>query len=278
MPPSKRPVTKKPESTLTVEGTLSLRQAGIRLGGADRVALLEAIAETGSMTRAAQRTGISYKTAWDRVNDMNNVSREPLVVRSVGGTGGGGTTLTPYAQGLIAAFRELEREHDNVVGRLARNLAAPRDVMRTLSTLGLRTSARNQLVGSVVAVQRGAVNAAVQLQLPGGTDSIHATLTLASLKDLAIRRGSEVVALIKAPSVMLVLAGDAPRLSVRNLLAGRVSAIRVGAVNTEVQVLLAGGQTMVAMPSRDAVQRLGLAEADAVSVVFQESSVILGVV
>lgn len=278
MPSSKRPLTGKSASTLTVEGTLSLRQAGIRLGGADRVALLEAIAETGSMTRAAQRIGISYKTAWDRVNDMNNVSREPLVVRSVGGTGGGGTTLTPYAQGLIAAFRELEREHDNVVGRLARNLAAPRDLMRTLSTLGLRTSARNQLVGSVVAVQRGAVNAAVEMRLPGGSDSIHATLTLASLKDLAIRRGSEVVALIKAPSVMLVLAGDAPRLSVRNLLAGRVSAIRVGAVNTEVQVLLTGGQTMVAMPSRDAVQRLGLAEADAVGVVFQESSVILGVV
>jgi molybdate transport system regulatory protein len=255
-----------------------LRQAGIRLGGADRVALLEAIAQTGSMTRAAQRVGISYKTAWDRVHGMNNVSREPLVVRSVGGAGGGGTTLTPYAQALVAAFRQLERDHDEVVGRLAKNLAAPRDLLRSLSTLGLRTSARNQLVGSVVAVQRGAVNAAVQMRLPGGRDSIHATLTLASLKELAIRRGSEVVALIKAPSVMLALAGDAPRLSVRNVLAGRVSAVRVGAVNTEVQVLLGGGQTMVAMPSRDAAQRLALAEGTAVSVIFQESSVILGVV
>ena len=75
-----------------------------------------------------------------------------------------------------------------------------------------------------------------------------------------------------------MLPGDGLRLSVRNLLAGTVSTIRVGAVNTEVQVLLAGGQTMVATASRDAVQRLGLAEAAPVRVVFAESSVILGVV
>ena len=263
---------------LTVEGSLSLRQAGQVLGGADRVALLEAIGGTGSMTRAAREVGISYKTAWDRVQAMNNLAPQPLVQRRAGGAGGGGTALTPYAQGLVAAFRELERDHHDAVGRLARNLAAPRDLTRTMSTLGQRTSARNQLGGTVVAVQRGAVNAALELRLPGGADAVHATLTLASLKELAIRRGTEVVALIKAPSVMLALDSPALRISVRNRLAGTVRSLRVGAVHTEVQVRLAGGQTMVAMLDRDAAQRLGLARGTAVRVLFQESSVILGVV
>jgi len=263
---------------LTFEGALWLKQAGSAIGGADRVALLEAIRDTGSMTHAAQRVGISYKTAWDRVQDMNNVSQQPLVVRNAGGVGGGGTALTPYALGLIAAFREMEREHAGLLGRLSNSLAAPRDVLKTLSTLGLRTSARNQLVGTVVGIERGAVNAAVQLRLPGGDDSIHATLTLASLKELAIRRGTQAVALIKAPSVMLSLDGGPLQLSVRNALAGRVTALQVGAVNTEVQARLAGGQTMVAMLSRDSALRLGLHDGLAVRLLFQESSVILGVV
>ena len=280
MPAARRKTT---VPVLTVEGALSLREAGRSLGGADRVALLEAVAQTGSMTRAAQLMGISYKTAWDRLHAMNNVSREPLVLRSVGGPGGGGTQLTPYAQQLVAAFRELERDHHDVVGRLARNLDAPRDLLRTLSVLGLRTSARNQLAARVVAVRRGAVNAAVRMRLPGASDIVHATVTLQSLAELAIRRGTEVVALIKAPSVMLALVAASPgeaglRLSAGNDLAGRVAALVVGAVHTEVQVLLAGGQTMVAMPSREAVERLGLEPGDPVRVIFAESSVILGVV
>ncbi len=263
---------------MALDGALSLRQGLQTLGGADRVALLEAIRDSGSMTRAAKAVGISYKTAWDRVQDMSNVSAQSLVERSAGGAGGGGTTLTPYALQLIAAFRQLEGEHTRMLGRLSKTLAAPRDALHTLAALGLRTSARNQLAGTVTAVQAGAVNAVVELALPGGVDRVRATLTMRSLAELGIAVGTRAVALIKAPSVFIVQPDAGLRLSVGNGLAGRVSALQVGAVNTEVQVALAGGQTVVAMLSRDSAERLNLAVGMLVQAAFLESSVVLGVV
>src|SRR5688572_27867909 len=89
---------------LALEGALWLQRGGSLLGGADRIALLEAIHATGSMLQAAKAVGISYKTAWDRVQDMNNVAGRPLVDRVAGGAGGGGTVLTADGLALIAAF------------------------------------------------------------------------------------------------------------------------------------------------------------------------------
>ena len=258
---------------------LQLQQGAGPPAGAERIALLEAIRDTGSMTRAAKAVGISYKTAWDRVQGMNNVSADALVARTAGGAGGGGTLLTPYALELIAAFRALESTHAQVLGRLSKSIARPGGLLQALATLGLRTSARNQLVGTVTEVQRGSVNAVVALALPGGSDRIHAALTLPSVRELGLRRGLQAVALIKAPSVFIA-AGDASALSlsVRNALRGTITALHAGAVNTEVQARLAGGQTMVAMVSRDSAQRLALRVAAPVWLLFQESSVILGVV
>ncbi len=273
-----RPTRSARPATLTLGGALSLHDGVHALGGADRVALLEAIRDTGSMTRAAQAVGISYKTAWDRVQGMNNVSRLPLVERSTGGAGGGGTVLTPHALALVAAFRELEQAHAQVLSRLPASLAQPRDLLGALATLGLRTSARNQLVGTVVRVTKGAVNASVELKLPGADDRLHATLTMASLRELGLKRGVPAVALVKAPSVFIALESPGALISVRNALAGQVTKVDEGAVNTEVQARLAGGQTMVAMVSRDSVARLALRAGVVVQLLFQEASVILGVV
>jgi molybdate transport system regulatory protein len=272
--PARRP------RAIALDGSLWLQQGGHLLGGADRVALLEAIRDTGSMTRAAKAVGISYKTAWDRVQGMNNGAGRALVERSAGGVGGGGTLLTPYALALIAAFRELEQTHTTMLGRLSKSMAQPGEVLRTLATLGLRTSARNQLAGTIAEVRAGAVNALVALALPGGVDRIFATLTLASLRELKLKKGAAAVALIKAPSVFIAADDDASalRLSVRNALRGAVTRIQTGAVNTEVQARLVGGQTMVAMLSDDSVQRLALRVGAPVRLLFQESSVILGVV
>jgi molybdate transport system regulatory protein len=280
--PSKKPAP-APASGSTgaaLDGALWLQHGGQALGGADRVALLEAIGEHGSMTHAARAVGISYKTAGERVQGMNNVAAQPLVARSAGGAGGGGTALTPYALELILAFRELEQTHTQMLGRLSKSLAQPGAVLQTLAALGLRTSARNQLAGRVTKVERGAVNAAVELGLPGGSDRVHATLTLASLRELGLKKGVHAVALIKAPSVFLAPAqgeGEGLRLSVRNALAGTVTHVLRGAVNSEVQARLQGGQTMVAMVSLDSVERLKLRVGAPVRLVFQESSVILGV-
>lgn len=62
-----------------------------------RIALLAQIAELGSITRAAKAVGISYKGAWDAIDELNNLAERPLVERSVGGKGGGGARLTARA-------------------------------------------------------------------------------------------------------------------------------------------------------------------------------------
>ncbi|WP_038820465.1 winged helix-turn-helix domain-containing protein, partial [Pseudomonas savastanoi] len=53
-----------------------------------RIALLQHIAEQGSITRAAKSAGLSYKAAWDAIDELNNLAQKPLVERSVGGRGG----------------------------------------------------------------------------------------------------------------------------------------------------------------------------------------------
>src|SRR5512135_732899 len=84
-----------------------------------RIALLEQIGETGSISQAAKVVGISYKTAWDAVDTMNNLSGEPLVERVAGGKGGGGTLLTDTARRLIETYRLVQQEHERFLASLS---------------------------------------------------------------------------------------------------------------------------------------------------------------
>lgn len=66
----------------------------------------------------------------------------------------------------------------------------------------MKISARNQLKGKVVKVEKGAVNAIVKLDIGGG-NVISATVSLESVKELGIKEGKKAVAIIKATSVMI---------------------------------------------------------------------------
>ncbi|WP_415914374.1 TOBE domain-containing protein [Paraburkholderia sp. J67] len=268
-------------------------QAGPQmLGGAARIALLAAIRDTGSITAAAKAVGMSYKGAWDAIDAMNNLAGEPLVRRATGGKGGGGTTLTRRALRLIETFGAIEREHRRflaraaaAIGALNREEATDADAAQSLSgdlavlgRFGLRTSARNQLYGSVVALVRGAVNDEVTIALPGG-QRLAATVTHESAEALGLAEGGAVVALIKASSVVLVAGGEevATRLSARNQLGGVVSRVRRGEVNAEVTLELPGGTVIAAIVTDASVEALGLEAGASATAVFKASSVLLGV-
>jgi molybdate transport system regulatory protein len=77
-----------------------------------RVRLLEAIAETGSISAAAARLGVQYRLAWDRLNEMEAGLGVPLVERRVGGAGGGGARLTPAGSDLVQRFNRFAAEMD----------------------------------------------------------------------------------------------------------------------------------------------------------------------
>ncbi len=76
--------------------------------GPGKVALLEHIGATGSLSEAARRLGMSYRRAWLLLEDLNTAFQQPVARMSVGGRGGGGASLTGFGKELIAAYRSLE--------------------------------------------------------------------------------------------------------------------------------------------------------------------------
>nr|WP_267956747.1 winged helix-turn-helix domain-containing protein [Halomonas sp. MCCC 1A17488] len=77
--------------------------------GPGKVQLLEAIAATGSISAAARQMGMSYRRAWLLVDTMNQCFKEPLVNTATGGKGGGGASLTPFGEDVLARYLRMQR-------------------------------------------------------------------------------------------------------------------------------------------------------------------------
>ena len=77
--------------------------------GPGKIALLEAIAETGSISAAARQFNMSYRRAWLLVDEMNKALTKPAVTTAAGGSFGGGTALTPGGEAVIKRYRAVER-------------------------------------------------------------------------------------------------------------------------------------------------------------------------
>ncbi|MGH8518021.1 MAG: TOBE domain-containing protein [Panacagrimonas sp.] len=150
--------------------------------------------------------------------------------------------------------------------------------LATLGRMTLLTSARNHFAGRVSRLVPGTVNDEIELTLPGG-DRIVAIITRGSSRTLGLRRGVEAVALVKSSWIILGIDdADGPlKLSARNCLRGTVRRIVPGAVNSEVELELAGGASLVAVVTRASVKALGLKAGRPASAIFKASSVILGV-
>lgn len=78
--------------------------------GPGKIALLEHIGTSGSLSQAARELGMSYRRAWQLLASLNVSFRERAVMTAKGGRGGGGATLTPFGRELIRAYREFDAE------------------------------------------------------------------------------------------------------------------------------------------------------------------------
>jgi molybdate transport system regulatory protein len=76
--------------------------------GPGKIALLEHIAGSGSLSEAARKLKMSYRRAWLLLEDLNTSFQQPVAQMSVGGRGGGGASLTPFGAELVAAYRAFE--------------------------------------------------------------------------------------------------------------------------------------------------------------------------
>ncbi|WP_340122271.1 TOBE domain-containing protein [Methylobacter svalbardensis] len=258
-------------STAWVDGELRLVGLDSRMIG-----LLTAIDQSGSINQAAKQMGLSYKGAWQIIERANNGAPKTLVSTATGGSKGGGTCLTEAGRSLLALFTRLEQQHRQFFEQLNRGLAGDPDTVLLLQRLVVKTSARNQLFGSIVAVQAGAVNAEVSVKLKGG-EQVIANVTLASLSDLGVQVGADAVLLINSADITLTIDSDPNRFSARNHLSGNVIRVQQDEVNAEVIVLLPGGETLVAMVTPQSVQSLALMPGMAVWAMFKSNAPVLGV-
>ena len=88
--------------------------------GPGKADLLDAIGETGSISAAARRMGMSYRRAWLLVDEMNRDFRAPLVAATTGGSKGGGATVTDAGLDALARYRAME---EKAAAGIAREIA-----------------------------------------------------------------------------------------------------------------------------------------------------------
>ena len=140
----------------------------------------------------------------------------------------------------------------------------------------MKASARNQFAGTVSEVIIGAVNAEVHINLKGGA-TIVAAITKESVDALSIKAGVEVIALVKAPQVIIVTDFGGYKFSARNQLQGTVSQVKIGAVNAEVDITLSSGEQVAITVTNESIETLGLVEGSTATAIFKASAVILAV-
>lgn len=236
-----------------------------------RIALLQHIAEQGSITRAAKAAGISYKAAWDAIDELNNLANQALVERSTGGRGGGGARLSDEGQRVLRLYQKIQALQAQILD--AAEHASDLDL---LGRLMLRTSARNQLQGQVIAIEHQGRYDRISLALAGGLQ-IAALITPDSTARLELHCGCTVVALLKAGWVHLLMAQDGATTDA-NLLDATVAAITTDAEGqSEVRVLLENGQTLCAFADAQWLAQRDINEGARLKVQFHPDAVLLGV-
>jgi molybdate transport system regulatory protein len=238
--------------------------------------LLAAVAATGSINRAAKTAGYSYKGAWLLLETAANLAHAPLLTRSIGGRGGGGSQLTATGTSLLEAWAHLQRASQAFLREQESWLSQQPALFGTLRRIAMKTSARNQFVGNIASLTVGPVTTEVRLSLRGG-QTLTAALSSRAAQELALHTGQEAMALVKASSVVLVGDFAGFRLSASNQLAGTISRVARGAVSSLVGLTLPGGVVITASLTNDAVEAMDLAVGQPASAVFKASAVMLAV-
>ncbi|MDG4575347.1 MAG: TOBE domain-containing protein [Defluviicoccus sp.] len=140
----------------------------------------------------------------------------------------------------------------------------------------MRTSARNALPGIVKAINQGPIAAEVELEIAPGM-TICAIITKRSVTALDLKPGRAATALIKSNFVLLARDVDAGKVSARNCLAGVVTNVIDGPINSELTLDLGGGLELTAIITGGSVQSLGLKPGERASALIKASHIILAV-
>lgn len=208
----------KPPSTVVVP-TLSVRlrvHCGEEIAlGVGKYELLKAVADTGSITRAARSMEISYMHAWSLIQLMNRCFREPLVLSARGGQKGGGAKLTDSGRAVLQLYGEMaeaslraactawERLRPLLKGGEGQADAQLSIALSTAKEDGdfVEQSIRNEVPGTVTEIVSDKVLSEVIIQTAIG--EMASVITTRSVKAMGLKVGDHAVALVKATNVSL---------------------------------------------------------------------------
>lgn len=239
-----------------------------------RISLLKQVVHTGSISQGAKLAGISYKSAWDAINEMNLLAEQTVVERATGGKGGGGAQVTHYGQRLIQLYDLLGQIQQKAFDVLQQDNLPLDSLLAAIARFSLQTSARNQFFGTVIERDRKQVQQHISLLLADGQTRLTAAITQQSAERLQLTPGREVLALIKAPWVKLSTDPAVTGLA-DNVLSGSVASIQLGSDHSEVLVTLGSGETLCATLSNQELAQLKLRPGSDVYPFFNADRVII---
>ncbi|MWP63028.1 TOBE domain-containing protein [Gilliamella sp. Pas-s25] len=220
-----------------------------------RIALLKAIEQTGSLSQAAKQIGVSYKTAWDAINEINKLAPNPFLITAIGGKNGGGTKLSAYAVRFIQLYDLLTQLQQNAFNILSDDKVPLDDILKTTARLSLQTSARNQLYGTVKQIHTSDVAGFITVLLSDNQTELTAYITQPSIERLKLSTDKTVLLLIKAPLIEWVNTKENAN---KNLLSVTVEQITTDGKWSEIAFLLSSGVVLYASKLADEVKQSAL--------------------
>jgi len=239
-----------------------------------RIKLLLAIEEHGSILKAAKNVPMSYKSAWDSVDAMNNLSPQPIVNRSTGGKNGGGTSLTLYGKKIVDTYKILKKEQERFLATVSKEIDFNNLELDSIRRLSMNISARNQIAGSIEYIEQGSVNASVFIKLKSGYTLV-SIITNQSVESLELQSGDEVTTIFKSNNVLLTT-DSGLSISARNKFMGTIAMIEKGSVNANVQIDLGNGDTISSVITIDSTVALGLKVGDSICAIVKASDIMIG--
>ena len=158
-------------------------------GGAQ---ILEQIEREESISKTAEKLGMSYRYVWSYLQKIEKTLEVPIIETYRGGkSGGGGAKLTELGKSLLKEYRSVE-------GYLGEVLSDA----EYWEAVGLKISARNRLKGKVLAIEKEGLTAKIKVEITVPT-FVTALISREAAEDLNIKVGDEVEAVIKATEVMI---------------------------------------------------------------------------
>ncbi|CAK9884495.1 MAG: Transcriptional regulator ModE [Candidatus Erwinia impunctatus] len=235
-----------------------------------RISLLTHIQTTGSISQGAKLAGISYKSAWDAINEMNTLADTRVVEKATGGKGGGGAKLTAYGVRLISLFTFIEKIQQKAFDVLHDDVPLE-SLLAAIARFSLQTSARNQLFGTIEQCDTQSPQQHITVQLADGSTHLQVLLTAQSVQRLELQKGKEVLVLIKAPWINL---SHTPTDDENQLLC-TVKSILPGERQSEIILALASGLELCALLDNTLISDKGIQERMSITAHFPAEAAVI---